>query len=151
MAIEESMTTIRVIAIALLMLGAVIVLGLASPQLHVPNADFFGFIGQLMGFLENSVGLAGKATADMFCQKSLQDAINLCKISSPQLNNYCSAADEEKAGICLKAPDGMDAFCAQSWTDKEKACADINDFNSACEKINTAKNIQSTKDLSFCK
>jgi hypothetical protein len=151
MSSEEAVTTTRVIIIALLMVGAVIAMGLASPKINVPNADLFGFIGQLMGFLENSVGLAGKATAEWFCQKDLQDAIKLCRISPSQLNNYCSTADEEKGGTCLKAPDGMGTFCDLSWTDREKACADQNDFNSVCEKINSAKNIQTTKDLSFCK
>jgi hypothetical protein len=151
MVVEESMTTIRVVVMALLILGAVIVLGLASPQLHLPNADFFGFIGKMLGFLEQSVGLAGKETAEWFCQKDFQDAIDLCKIGTLQLSKYCNVADEEKLGICLKAPDGMDAFCAQSWTDREKACGDQNDFNSVCEKINSVKDIKTMKDMSFCK
>jgi hypothetical protein len=83
--------------------------------------------------------------------EDFQDAIDLCKIGTLQLSKYCNVADEEKAGICLKAPDGMDAFCAQSWTDREKACGDQNDFNSVCEKINSVKDIKTMKDMSFCK
>ncbi|MEM5814196.1 MAG: hypothetical protein QXD77_00040 [Candidatus Aenigmatarchaeota archaeon] len=148
---EKSMEILIVFGGALLILLAVIALGSATGLLKAPEADFFAFLGRMFFFLEQQVGLAGKETADMFCQKDLQDAIELCKISAGQLSDYCSMDEYEQAGVCQDPPGGMKEFCKQPPTEKAKICKRQNEFNSGCEAVNAQKDAKSTKDLPFCK
>jgi hypothetical protein len=148
---EKSMEIIVAVAGALIILLGVIAIAGAANLIKVPGGDFFSFIGRMFGFVEQQVGLAGKETADYFCQKDLQENIKLCKITSSQLSDYCAKEDYEKVGICQNPPSGMAQFCTNSFSERTKFCSQMNSFNSACDSVRSSKNIPSTKDLPFCK
>jgi len=145
------MDVILAVAGALIILLGVIALAAGAGMLKAPGTDFFAFLGNMFGFLERQVGLAGKETADMFCEKPLQEAIDMCKMKPSQLSDYCDAEELEQAGICQKPPTEMKKFCEQLLSDRIKMCRDQNGFNSACDAVNTAKKITTMKDMPFCK
>lgn len=153
---EKSMGLLKALMFMILIAIAVIAVAIAVPQrLIIPGGgqlDIFTYMGQRFSeFLGQQVGLGGKETAEWFCQRDLQDNIELCKMSPSQLSDYCKSSDEEKNGICLKPPDTMAKFCELGFAEREKKCSDQNDFNSACEEVNAKKDAKSTKDLPFCK
>lgn len=134
----------------LLLLGALMAAS-AAGLIDIPGTDFFAMLERFFGFLEREVWLAGKSTREFFCEKELQDARDLCKITPEQLREYCDSLDEEKVGTCQTPPEGMEKFCEETWTKREDICATQNEFNSACEQVLAAAEAPSMKDMPFCK
>jgi len=152
MAWNEKSLEILLIVIGILLIGAAMAaLAGKAPMISIPGTDFFSFIGRTLNFLGEQVGLAGKGTADWFCDKGFQENEELCKMTTSHLADYCKMPDEEKTGVCAKPPDAMKRFCTLSWSDREAICKKQNEFNSACDSVNTWEGAHVMANMPFCK
>jgi hypothetical protein len=142
--------TLVVLGALLILMAAFVALGGAN-LLNVPGSDFFAFLEKMFYFLEQKVGLAGQETRDWFCQKDLQENIEICKLTPDMLREYCDMVDKEKIGTCQMPGEEIKAFCEEQWSKRESVCKNQNEFNSGCEGINANKDAGGTKDLPFCK
>ncbi len=134
-----SVGIIVALIIGLIIIFSVLGIGQTARGVQTPVLGFFELFGKIADYFSQRVFLASEQTKDIFCEKKLNEALEMCKITKVELENYCAAEDRE--GLCQSPIGTMKEFCKQSTGTKDNACTNQRGFFEFCSQL------KSTKDL----
>ena len=141
-----SVGIIVALIIGLIIIFSVLGIGQTARGVQTPVAGFFELFGKIGDYLSQRVFLASEQTKDIFCEKQLNEALELCKIESEELKNYCSAEDRES--LCQDPTGTMEEFCKQNGDIKDKACTNQRGFFEFCSQLKTTKDLEKLAESS---
>ena len=140
--VSGAILLIIAIIIGLVFLAAIFGFGGTAQGLQKPGTGFFETLDKLFGFFEQRVFLASQETKDFFCEKPLNDALELCNVKSADLTDYCNSDPDTKITKCESASDGLKKFCSQEEKQRNRICQDPRQFYSFCDQLKQTKDIE---------